>query len=325
MLYSTDKPVKFLLRSLFLIISSLALLSCGGSSGGGDPSSDSPDPNPSSEVSGVAPITPLTTSRTSTLDLLGLQIALTGEGGSDGDIEVVVNGDSGAAIAIIPLAVETDPGDIESAFPKLQLKNGVPSINIKDVKRTLAVEFTCKNGTSLNGTATADFVSGVVNFSGMVNGQSLSCTSNFQSVLETTVPGMFSISELLDDWGSDDDLNRPFEETGLLSTNCPQDGDGLDDFDNFNFFAENCSGSLLTNYAVTDTSDVVHKATTKITSSTTGSGSLPDIPDIPDIPNVPGIPDIPDIPDIPNVPGIPDLFELCLESGGTQASCQIFK
>lgn len=330
MFHSNTISKKSLIRSLFLIIFSFTIASCGGSDGdggsssssssssssGGSSSSSSGGSSSSSSsggVSGVEPVTPLTISKNSTFDLLGRQISLTGEGGSDGDIEVVVGGTTPPSLR---LALESDPGDFENNFPQLQLKEGVPSISVKAVQRTMAIDFSCDDGTGIRSSTSSDFVTGVVNSQGVVDGANLSCTSTFQSVLPTTIPGMFTVKGLLEDWGTDDDKSKPIEETGLISTTCPQDGSGFDDN---NPFFENCSGSILTNYRVTDSSDRVHNAASKITFSSTGSGGglpdLPTIPEIPDfpaapsvpgVPDVPGIPDIPDIPDIPEIPGFPD-------------------
>ena len=198
------------------------------------------DPFKSGDTAGVDPVTLLTNSDSSIITRDGQRTTLTIEGGFSGGLELI--------------------SDIDTHI--ITLANGIPSINVVNVQRTLAIDFSCSDGTSFNATKTSDFLTGRVDSNGIINGQTHNCTSTFRTVLPTTITGDLSIKNLLVVWGSDDALVNAVQ-TGLISTTCPQD----DALDNLNPFVISCSGNRLENHTVTDINNGMHEISTKLTFS----------------------------------------------------------
>lgn len=238
MLNSNDKSISFLFRALFLIFFSLALISCSGGGGGDDSSSD--DDNSSGDDSssgGAAGVDPIAT--------LGSPVTLAGftiESGSEGDIE----------------------------FVNQEFQLSTPSMHVADVQRVFAVDLSCINGDDVNGVITSNFSTGVVGFDAVINGQSESCTSNFQPKFppSVTIATVQDIADLLLEWGTDF-LGDEAAQSGFISTNCPSSVDA--DIDTS---TNSCDGSFLANYTVTDDQGGIHKLSTKFTyTSSTGGGA----------------------------------------------------
>jgi len=105
------------------------------------------------------------------------------------------------------------------------LINGVPSLNIVQLRRNTKITSNCTlNNTSFTDTVTVDFnyQTGLVtsNVKSTENGVS-SCKSRFKTPLATTLSDHKSIMALLDQWGIDvSEANKA--KTGLIKTDCPQ-------------------------------------------------------------------------------------------------------
>ncbi len=210
-------------------ISGINIGGSGGGSGGGT----------GVGVAGVNPVTPLTSSVTLPNGGLG---EFTIESGFDGAIEFV-----------------------NQSF---QLSNGTPPIKVVAVQRVQAADFSCSDGTNVNGALSSDFLTGVVNLDAVLNSQNVSCTSTFQSILPVTISDGQSIDGLLENWGDDFDPANA-AQSGLISTTCPSSVN--DDLD-IDPFTTSCNGSFLTNYTVTDDAGGTHKLSTKFTFSASSSG-----------------------------------------------------
>lgn len=215
------------------------------------------------DTHGVDPLTPITSSP-STISVSGSEFALS----SDSIIDLTfINGFDGD--------ISFDTTNLLTLFDSnFILANA--SMNITNIKRTSAADLSCTDGTTIKITEIANFESGVVETTGSVNGDTLSCTSNFATVLPSTlINNPVDANNLLIGWGSDDDTINA-AQTGLLSTTCPQN----DALDNLTPLMSGCTGSILENYSVTDDNFTTHNLSkkvtlsTRLTNSTDGLGSL---------------------------------------------------
>jgi len=143
------------------------------------------------------------------------------------------------------------------------LINGVPSLNIVNLKRETIIASDCTVGSAAfkdSLEVSFDYNTGVVNTSSesTLNGVS-SCTSKYASPLETTLSSQDSIKILFDTWGVDvSEANM--DKTGLIETNCPQIPNSNHDFDGVPV----CKFVIEDKYTVTDDSDKVHTLEKKI-------------------------------------------------------------
>ncbi len=241
------------LTSLALSISLLS--ACGGGSSNSNNSSATDGGSGSSNNSGstggtagVNPITPLTSSKSQTYTVQGKNRTSTLESGFDGSIEAKTES-------------KTFNGT-DFVIQTIQLANGIPSLNVADLQKTEAIDITCDNGISGKLTRSYDYSSGNVVTSGTSSRGNISCTSTFQSILPTTITDETSIDILLQNWGDDDNLNNGMQ-SGIISSTCPQDNSS-DELNNLDPTVVACTGSVLTNYTVTDDNNGIHKLSTKI-------------------------------------------------------------
>ena len=114
------------------------------------------------------------------------------------------------------------------------------------------------------GTINYDYKTGRVVSNVAVNGQPITCTSTFSSPLLAVLTDEDSIQELLEEWGTNDDRSDA-SQTGLLTTNCPQDEDEDIFEDDIDIFQQICRGSIQTDYTITDDLNKVHRLSTKMT------------------------------------------------------------
>ncbi len=251
----TRNTFRSFLHSLLVALLTVALLSCGGggssddsdttpsgsddnSSSGDGSNGDSSDSGTSSNPADIDPVTPLGNSQSQSIPGVG---TITMQSGSDGALEV------------------------DAQTQSIQLVNGTPSMNVVEVNRVQAIDMSCDNGDSIHGSMTSVYSTGVVSLSGEVNGQSITCSSTFNSILPITIATVAEVEALLEDWG-DDLLGDDAANSGFISTTCPSTVDDAD----IEPFTNSCDGSILENYTVTDDQGGVHKLSRRYTFSSDG-------------------------------------------------------
>jgi hypothetical protein len=185
-------------------------------------------------VNGIDPVAELTLKKARKMQIQGRTVLYTSEGGYNGKIQYITQ--------------QYQDGTSNEVF---SLANGISSLNIKDVQRNQSTDVICTDGSKLKVKIYSDFSSGEVITTGMHNGESISCQSKFNSVLEKVVFDQTSITNLLHKWGSD------YSTAGY--SNCTHY------IEDMNGFSKECTGQELINYTITDTSGTVHKVTTKVT------------------------------------------------------------
>ncbi len=203
-----------------------ALVACGGGSGSGDPAPDNNTGGGNIPETGNLIVPP--------------SCNLESIGGSSTSVQLGVDGDFHANC------------DEEEIFVDygVTLANGIPSMNVVSVERTMEFASSCSNGDVSKATFSADYKTGVITMSGASNGQSMSCIDRYDAVqFPITISTSESISELLFGWGVDDD------GTGFISSTCPEDE--TDDA------VVDCSGSSLYNIVVTDDQGNKHRVASK--------------------------------------------------------------
>ncbi len=146
---------------------------------------------------------------------------------------VIVTGEN-AGVAYKIISESNYTGDIKfncsydekkPTAQKYFLVNGVPSLNIVQLKRDTKIASNCKlNNSSFTDTLNVSFnyKTGVVatRINNSAKGSS-SCQSKYKSPLDTTITNHESISRLLEGWGVDvSEANMT--KTGLIETDCPQ-------------------------------------------------------------------------------------------------------
>lgn len=137
------------------------------------------------------------------------------------------------------------------------LTPGMNSLNLIDLQKRTDFDFSCENKLEAEGNLKFDYKAGTVTYTGTTNGQSTSCTSTFNSPLETNISDDTSIRKLLTSWGSDEG-NGDF-----LSTTCENNEDEITG--KFNKFS--CSGASSSNYTMMDSEAKIHKLSIKNTVS----------------------------------------------------------
>jgi hypothetical protein len=221
--------MKFNRLTLTATLSSVLLLGCGG----GNNETTKTASNSSESGFSTTPVTPLDKVTFSKNE--GLTTITTGAG-FEGDIVYF-----------------QDTDDLSSV--RLKLRDGIPSLNIVDIKRTLYASYECSTPVILNGQSfseggwkiTYDFKTGNVVRTGLGDFAKLmpSCRSTFNSPLPRTIASEMSITLLLI-WGF---LNP-------TSTNCPtassSSSESVDELDL-------CASTDLINYVLTDDSGKTHK------------------------------------------------------------------
>ena len=190
-------------------------------------------------TNGVIPIVPLTSE--GTLEL-GNDGSLLSEAGSQG--------------LIISEITEETFGEFTIPSVSRSLAPGVPSLNIENVQRTQVLDFDCSSIGPVESTVMTNFSTGIENASGSADGQSLSCTTTYEVILPMTISTPESIESLLVEYGGD--TSSPT----VLSTTCPTGNDDSLDVDPA---IEQCNGTVLTNYTITDDSGVEHKISERST------------------------------------------------------------
>ncbi len=196
---------------------------------------DTVNPTSGGELTRITPITPFTTSETTT-NTIG-PLTFTYESGFEGDIEAISR------------PVESGPGAYLDQV--IQFRAGITSMTINQIKRDIGVEVTCASGDDSYSTKTVDFSSGVVVDKGLKNGQLFSCSSTYQSVVPTTISNdEAELQSLISTWATD----RP--HGNAISTNCPVVEDVIGS-------EERCTIDLLTNYLITDDTSKQHKVSTR--------------------------------------------------------------
>ncbi len=205
--------------------------SAGGDTGGSNGDDTSGGDNGNSTAN-IQPITPLTS--TASASFMGNTI--TGSAGSSGDINA---------------GIETT----QVGSPELKLSLTNASMNVVDLKRTLAINATCENGLEANGVLRTDYLTGIETGSVSSNDSSaietLSCSSTYDVVLPTTIASEESIITLLIEYGEDDPV----------STTCPDDTDAEDVIEQPDNVS--CDITFLYNYVITDDSGTKHLISTK--------------------------------------------------------------
>jgi len=220
------------LKPLFLALSISFLTACGGGGGGDDTSGTGGETGGTGgdnggSTSNIQPLTPLTSSGSSTL----LGNTFSGSAGSNGDINAVI---------------ETGDG-----FPELKLSLNNPSMNVVNVQRTVAINGECENGDGGTGVLKTNYLTGVETLTGSDGSTSLSCTNTYATVLPTTIAGEQSIIALLIEYGEGDPI----------STTCPSD---ISDEDIVELPDDvSCTTEILSNYEVTDDNGTKHLISTK--------------------------------------------------------------
>jgi len=202
----------------------------------GDTTEDTTGPNGDSNNPGAVasscsdsqsfdiPDNPITTATSSTI---------TNESGADGDILFDCKGQ------------------------RFSLTPGINSLNIIDVQKQDNIDFSCRDGNRVNGDVKYNYKTGVITYTGTLNGQTFSCSDTYISPLEAVISEDGSIRKLLLDWGSDDNGDD------FISTTCPNDEDKLDD----DFDPITCSGTFSSHYIMMDSSGKTHRLSTKISVS----------------------------------------------------------
>ena len=219
------------------IFSLAALTACGGG-GSNDGGGSSIDPQPFlGGVNGIDPITKLTFKQPRTTQVQGRTVLSTSEGGHQGDIGYVTQ--------------KYNDGTSNEVF---KLARGVSSLEIKDVQRNQSTDVSCTDGSKLKVKIYSDFSSGKVVTTGTHNGTTISCDSDFDSILIKNVFDQTSITTLL----------HPSQGWGT-QYNTAKNSDCGHFIEDMNGFSKYCTGAELINYTLTDTSNKVHKITTKVT------------------------------------------------------------
>jgi len=161
-----------------------------------------------------------------------IKYTIKSESGSDGDIQFDCNTNSN----------------------KFSLTPGITSLNIIDLQKITDFNFSCNDGNKRKGNIKYDYKSGVITYTGTVNGQSASCTDTFISPLEAIISTDKSIRQLLLSWGDND--------ADLTSSTCPTDEEGkLIE----NFEVNVCSGTFNSHYTIIDHNAKTHRLSTKDT------------------------------------------------------------
>ncbi len=183
---------------------------------------------------------------------------------------VIVTGDK-AGVSYTVLSESDYEGDIkfncshdekQSTAQQYVLLNGVPSLNIVQIRRNTKITSDCiLSDSSFTDKLNIDFnyQTGLVasNVISTINGAS-SCKSKYKSLLATTIASSESILTLFDTWGVDVSLTNK-SKSGLIETDCPQTPTKTS-----NTEVPVCKTTISNHYTVTDDTGKTHTLEKKV-------------------------------------------------------------